>query len=125
MNSDILMCISNYLSVSDIIALSLSNASIHKIFTEKLHEFRHRCEMEITDSWNSLVPMAEERAKSRNKEYESPVCSGWEASIHDELYCATYQGKIHSIRVVYVHNPRDVDLVAWYLDNNRIGYTML
>lgn len=128
---ELIELITDHLLPPDIISFGLSSASLYKILAvkleelQKLHEKFHQCTAEIESGWNSLVPEAEYLAKLKRDEYKSSVCCGWQVDREDEFNCSIYPDKTHFIKVVYVHNPRDVDMLAWFLDNEKMGMNML
>jgi hypothetical protein len=69
--------------------------------------------------------MAELKARSKDQRYTSTVCSGWEVTEEDVFSCVNDPNIQHSIKTTYVHNPRDVDVAAWFLDGEKHGWTML
>jgi hypothetical protein len=49
-------------------------------------------------------------------------------NLSDQVFSDTKQLILfehHFIKITYVHNPRDVDLLARYLNDEKIGYMML
>lgn len=72
-----------------------------------------------------LEKEAENLAKLRLSKYKSTVCSGWEVSLTQEIKCEIEGEQYHTIEIIYVHNPRDVDILAWYFDDKKCCYTML
>ena len=128
--SDIVHILTNFIETTDIISLSLSNNRLQLILAEKLHELYHKCTSEMEDEWNSLVPIAEANAKYQYKQnkYSSSGPNGpyqcqWSGIETTYIDCSIYKGVTHKLTVEYVHNPRDVELVAWSLNDKRIGYT--
>jgi hypothetical protein len=130
--SEIWRLISIYLFPEGVISLGvtckllLKTLSLELINLRKEHKLYHRCMNEIQNFWNNeLAPRAQNTARSQLDQYKSPVCCGWEASVHDELQCSIYPGKSHLLKVTYVYNPRDVNMIAWFINNKRIGCIML
>ena len=123
--ADTILCIADNLSPQDAIALAICNESMYQMLSDKLDSFQQQCRCQVQDKWNELAPLAEIKAKSNDDKYKSPVCYGYEVTMTDSFYCSIYENKIHSIHVTYVHNPRDVDILAWYEGDQRIGYTYL
>lgn len=123
--AEIYLHICEFLSIKDIIILTFTHKSILRKLSDKLHNLYHECIIEIENNWNDLVPEAEYKAKRKLDKYKSEVCSGWEVTKSYQFECSIYPWKIHWIKVIYVHNPIDIDLLAWYLEDKKMGYTML
>ncbi len=115
---DVLIYISEYLEIHDMISLSATCKNINNILFEKLYELYHKCGEEIEDKWNWLSSDAE-RAACYNS------LGQVEKTRTEQFECTIQQNVSHFIEVAYVHNPRDVDIVAWYLEGKKIGWRML
>jgi hypothetical protein len=44
--------------------------------------------------------------------------------VSDDWYCRAHR-KLHVVRVVYVRNPMDVNILAYYMDGKRDSYRYL
>lgn len=127
---DIWNLICEFLPPTDIIYLGVSCTSMYKILESNLlnlqkeHELFHQCTDEIENVWNMLATQAEHKAKLNLDRFKSSVCYGWEVKEDYDLKCSIYPEKYHDLKVVYVYNPRDVDMTVWFLDNQRMGWTM-
>lgn len=101
---DIWLSVSDYLEPHDVIALGLINQAMCTILHDKLHEHL----------WNYiLTPLVIQKSKCPP---EGKV---------NVITCSIYPNKLHNLRVRYTHNPRDVDILTWYLDEQEVGWTML
>lgn len=125
LNDDLWNIILNYISVSNIGSLSSSHNIFYELFHQKLHTLYHECTDEIEVNWNLLVPAARERARFKLDKDMSSACYGWEVNKCREFQCSILKHTIHVIKVTYVYNPRDVDLLAWYLEDVKMGFTYL
>lgn len=105
----------------DFINLVSINRQIYQKFEVKIHEMYHECINEVETNWNELAPTARMVAKEKRKEYKSEC--GWEVTMNEQFTCSINPKKIHSISVTYVHNPRDVDILAWSENGKQHGYT--
>lgn len=95
----------------DRVALALvSRSSYQKVWNLYLHEAHHVCRTEIAISWNS---MAEILFQTDGKESSK------------QIPCSQFKWRRHSLKVRYVRNPMDVDVLSWYEEGNIIGYKYL
>lgn len=121
------------LSRDDLISLCSVSKSYCNNFIVILSYKCSRCIHQIEKGWNSMVPYLEENAKKMFKDANDPYHYRYQptyhhqsdAENHDVVYCKVFPGEEHRIKVAYAHNPRDVDMIAWYLDDRIVGYKML
>jgi hypothetical protein len=115
---------SNYISLLYISRLARTNHELFEKFIQNLNEKKEDlCWTEIERNWNNLVPDARYEAREKKKEYKCDC--GWQVTLDNTFLCVVNPKEYHSIKITYVHNPRDIDLLTWYLNNEKIGYSML
>ena len=105
-----------YLQSEDLISFGLTSTSIYKILLNQLvnlqkeHALYHQCTSEMEETWDMLLPVAQCKARISTQ-----------ASEGRDIQCSIYPGKIHFLNIVYIHNPRDVDIYSWFLDGQEKG----
>lgn len=67
-----------------------------------------------------MVPIAEHKARLQPDEFKSR-----QVTESYQLQCSIFPEKEHALSVVYVHNPRDVDMLVWFLNGQKKGYTII
>jgi len=121
---ELILYIGQFLDSNQLTSFGFTCKVINNCLYDELDQIRMNCIREIEDNWNYLVPEARRLALLKLPVYKSEVCSGWEVKLNDQFNCSYCSNKIHSIEVIYVYNPRDVDLLAWFLDGNKMGMSM-
>lgn len=71
----------------------------------------------MEETWDMLLPVAQCKTRSKCDINQSSV----QASKSMYIQCSIYPGKIHFLNVIYVHNPRDIDMHTWLLDGKEKG----
>ena len=93
-------------------------------------ERKKRLKEECSEKKHQMLHLLEEDAKSQHPNLQEVSrhdadrnmgAGQWRAS--DTFYCE-YHKKTHELEVVYVRNPRDVDMLAFYEDQVQRGWTM-
>lgn len=131
-NSDILELILDNLIIYDIINLSQVNSYINDKLEEHIHDLDHKCTREIEDAWNDLANCLINKIPSSKYNIDT---SGFGSNSYDrtETYnscitcikCSVCPNRYHALKVTYIRNSRDVDLLTWYNKDVKMGYTML
>jgi len=95
-----------------------------------VHDLYHKCTSEIEAAWNEMANSA--RYHTQPNGYECYIdirqygsTDMYEVTTDTCIKCSICPDKHHDLRVLYIHNPRDADLLAWYLNNVKMDYTML
>lgn len=105
--NDILSHITTFLSLPDVGNLSFVNKNCNNLFC---HDLYHECLNEIEDNWNKLAAKAECLARDKDPKYRTPYY--WEVTL-EEVFPFSINNKCqHYIKVIYTHNPRDVDILS-------------
>jgi len=104
--------------------LATSNKILDMVYPV-YHEMEHKCIREIEMTWNSLVPIA-----SKNARYGPDRVKGWstdsyESHQHETIICSVFPWTKHKLQVTYMYGPRDLDILAWYLNGVKAGYKYL
>ncbi len=120
---DILLHIIGYLNTPDRVSLNISNKIINTTLFDKLEDMKkNKCMDDIEDYWNLLECDARNLAIQKLDRYHIPP-HGLQVEQREQFECLVHH-MVHDIKVVYVYNPRDVNMVALYLDGERCGWTM-
>jgi hypothetical protein len=121
---DVILYIAKNLEDYDIVSLALTNKYFYKILHEIIHKISHKCISSVEHGWNAMVPEAMSLCRLKLKRYKSDSFT-WQVSQKDEVECLCFRNKFHYISITYVHNPYDVDLLAWYENGLKMGYSLL
>jgi hypothetical protein len=82
-----------------------------------------QCSDEIEDIWNNELCNKVLHSQCDNfPEFCQTGCTKEASKI---ITCSVFPWKTHNLKVVYLHFPRDVDLLTWFEDNKKIGYVIL
>ena len=136
---DVLGLIINLLDMEDLMRWSLTSKTTYiALWNLKLHDAIHECRDEMTKEWNRVAHRLADIASYGPKAdyyddhstHDGRIKSSHSSDAYDardawECSCSTFPWRIHHLRVEYTYNPRDVDILSWYCDNIRIGYSML
>jgi hypothetical protein len=142
LSEDIRHLINSHISLNDYRSIVTCASTLNKHLSEELRDRKLLCIRGIEDKWNKYTPYLEVIARNHNKstsyrcEMQYDGCCNWFAcktGYISCIYCSFAWGDglnhqcdvTHTVRVEYGHNPMDVDIVSWYLDDKHIGYTML
>lgn len=121
---DIVLLILGYLNDKDKTNFVLTGAYFFKnVSCPILCDIAMKCTKEIEEHWNDdLSKQAFKHGCLSSPEFCSEGCRVIKSKV---IKCSVYPWKCHNLAVEYYHNPRDVDILSWYLDNKKIGYTIL
>lgn len=128
---EVLCYLVSFLDVHDLVAMALTSWDMYgKIMDFKLHSMHHNCMDEIAHEWSSYEPFVRSTAKYGYNDHitctREKICSGnYEARYTWLCHCSIFPWMVHKLKLVYVSNDRDVDILAWYKDDERMCYTML
>ncbi|CAH6419415.1 Hypothetical protein HVR_LOCUS614 [uncultured virus] len=122
---ELILHICEFLEDYDLVSFALVNKRSYGYLHDNIHTIRHKCLSLMENAWNYMAREADDMAHQRLDQHKSRVCSGWEVVKTDSIECCCFKNVYHQLKVIYVYNPRDVDLVAWYEDGIKIGYNML
>jgi hypothetical protein len=94
---------------------------------EPQRELEYECHCRLGRMHDAMKKRAtrcrpEDRVRSIHDEDHHPQNGQWDAS--DGFYCEAHK-KCHCVKVSFVRNTRDVDLLVVYRDGERLYWTML
>lgn len=93
---------------------------------EQLRQLEHACAEQKHQIWHLLerdvMSLTGHRVPSYYDQYTHYPGGEWHSEL--DFYCQLHD-RAHFLRMVYVRNPRDVNLLAMYEDGEQIGYTMM
>lgn len=121
-----------YLSPKDMINLAMTSRSMRSdIYDLKLDAMYRKCMDEIDEEFRGdRSDAVEQTAKhGHNKwdyecQYVKTSYGTKEAYMDWNIKCSVFPGRVHRCRISYIRNPRDLDLVAYYLDDQKIFSSM-
>lgn len=90
---------------------------------QRRHLREYYCQKRACQIFDGLENTAMSGWGRRQKSYYDNYGGGeWSATA--EYYCDCHQ-LVHTLEVIYVKNPIDVNLMAWYQDGKRLSYIMM
>lgn len=125
---DILKYLCSYLESVDVIALSITSKTMYdRMWDNIIYNLFRQCADEQEGVWNSNVEMVMQNACSEygNRTKHPYSIDAYYSDYEECINCSIFPWKIHSLRVEYVYGPRDVDILSWYCNRKRVGYTMM
>ena len=125
--ADLLPLITQFLETEDIFCLYITCKTLQERIWEKVwHDLVHVCGREVEDEWNSRVETVSTNARFEGRgRKKHPHCDGYCATEDWDVECSVFPWKTHYLSLEYNHCPRDVDILVWYEDGKKHGYTML
>lgn len=121
---DILSILRQHLDPVDYVSLGMASKTLYIKILPKLFD---ECTKEIEDDWNYNASIAAHDATWENGDrHRHPHCSNAFYSRRSwTCECSVFPWKSHNLMVEYNYCPRDVDILGWFLDGQKIGYVML
>ena len=134
--NDIINYLLGFLDNRDVVALALTSMTFYKkIWELKLHMLTHDCRDEIKDEWNSRVERVSNVARyggytsdnlgDYHRSKSTSSSDAFNAEMVWDCRCTVFPWRTHHLRLEYVYGPRDVDILSWFINKERIGYTMM
>jgi len=118
---EVIDLLSSFLTIQEKVSLSSCCKLLYNPLSENLHQLFHKCGKEIEDAWNERIYKVRNLAMKRYE--ETKECNSIAETTFSILCSIT--NREHHLKLCYVRNPRDCDLLAWYLDGEKNGYTLL
>ena len=124
---DIIALIAKELDIEDMFALYRASKTLTVAIDEKIwHDLTHQCIAEIENEWNTRAPYVARDARS---EYGSRTKHPYTADAfysreHWDCQCSIFPWRTHNLSLEYNYCPRDVDILVWFQDGEKHGYTM-
>lgn len=112
LNEDIILSLD--LTIHCKIRLNQTCKYLFNILDNELHMLYHECHDEIEKEWNLMA---------NNIMFKADVDIIYKET--NNICCSVIPNKLHYLEVRYLRNPRDVNILSWYEDNNQIAYTIL
>lgn len=130
--AEVLNEILHNLTVKDVINLAATSKSLCvDIYDLGLRDLYEDCRDEIDEEFRGNRPVATEHtAKHGHNEWGYEcfcVKRSWgqtEAYMDWHLKCSVFEGQVHRCRISYIRNPRDVDLIGYYVDDKEFFSAM-
>jgi hypothetical protein len=119
-SEDMLSLILKDLPRDDMVAMTLVSKKLRSLSYPVLRAACHACHKEIEHNWNYLARHAELAAYSAKGDQYGIK----QASESDIIKCSVFPGDRHSLKNTYVINPRDINMMFWYLNRDRKGCTI-
>ena len=114
-----LICTKYLSSPRDIIALALTNKHWCHVLKEQLDDLDYACHDDNHQMLFDMMLKARLLAYKKLPQHETQC--GWEVRIEEINTCPRQQD--HHLKVVYVYNPRDLNLGWMYVDGVCYGCT--
>jgi len=90
---------------------------------KRMWQSGQKCVKELHDAFHQAEGVVR-RCPAEYEEYSHhKQDGGGQWKFYEQVECPIHH-TFHNVEVVYVRNPRDVDLLIWYLDGEKLGYTM-
>jgi hypothetical protein len=112
---DILLHINTFLSLSDTAKLVFVNKKLQTTFNDLVSR---ECMMKIDNCWNKLAPTAEYLTKSKDIKYRTHY--NWQSKLEEYFSCSANDKCCHYVKIIYTQNPRDVDILSYYLNQQYL-----
>lgn len=122
LHKEIIHSLSNYISPTDFISLSIISKTMNSKCEHKTIELMEDCCCELHKKYSEMEQIVWS-SKCKNK--KRGWCDGCHKTTAAYFPCSTFSHITHNLEVDYYHFPRDVDLLSFYREGVKIGYTML